>query len=889
MRFTRKHLLRLNMAAFVVVFAVVVAGVAGVIVRNRADAIEDATRNAGNLASVLSEQVDHAMDALDTSLRTTVRLAARWQADQFAERVTRPDFIEGLRSERISLQHAQLVAVADESGRVIGGAEGGRFAKIDLSDREYFRTLRDDPHRGLVVTGPLISRVSGNVMIFLARRLESSEGRFVGVAFLGVAPEELLKTTYPIVRVQGQSFGLFERNGGLIMRQPVPVSNIEIGRPIEASSPWHAVVAAGGGLYRSEGYFDAEAKYVAVRPLLDYPLIVSVAITEQTILAQWRSRSAITIAATLAALALIGGLAWAQFVLRRRLDSARLRAWMRQRRLSVQSEKLANVNRRFGVTLDYMSHGLAMFDAKGVVLVSNAAYAELYGLPPDAIAPGMTVQEVFELRIAVGAWAGVDPDAYRKCALDPPFADRTDRLANGRVILVHTKRTDEGGWVTMQEDVTERTRATERLSHMALHDNLTQLPNRAAFRKHLSEIANLELTGGRRALVLLIDLDGFKNVNDTYGHDVGDKVLIEVGARLYRAAGSAFVARLGGDEFVLMRQGDMSESDIMAFGATLATEVGRPIDCNGRRISLTLSIGALVISDEGRDAVSVLRRADLALMEAKQRGRAQCRMFDAQMERGYDERVSLASELRTALEGGALDVHYQPIVGAQDREIVCMEALARWPHPTRGMVSPGVFIPIAEENGLIPQLGAFVMRRACADAATWPKQVQVAVNVSSLQISQPGFVESVSEILRETGLPPQRLQIEITESVLLQNDARTVAELNALHDLGVSFALDDFGTGYASLAYLKVIPLDKVKVDKCFVDDLCANPQSIAIVGAVVALARGLGIATTAEGVETREQYETLSALGVQTMQGYYFGRPAPLSSQSFEAKPLAA
>jgi diguanylate cyclase (GGDEF)-like protein len=862
----------LNLAAVAVVFAAVVAVIAAMMLKSRADAIADATRNAGNLASVLAEQVDHAMDAMDASLRTTVRLTARWSAEEFVDRATGPGFAEGLRSERSSLQHADLIGIANAAGIVVGGAQGDRYANIDISDRAYFETLRDDPDHGLYVAGPLYSRSNGEAMIFLARRLVSYEGRFVGVAFMGVRPEQLLQTAHPIARPAGMSIGLFDRDGGLILRQPEPAKRAEIGRPIDASSPWHAIAASGGGLYHSDGVFDSNPKYVAVRPVPDYRLIVSVSISDAAALASWRARAAIIVVATLVGLALIAMLFYVQNI------------------LSARTETLANVNRRFGVTLDYMSHGMAIFDAQGRVLVSNHAYAELYGLPPDAIRPGMPVRDVFELRIAAGAWAGADHDAYRVYALTPPFADRTDRLANGRVILVHTKRTDEGGWVTMQEDVTERTQATERLSYMALHDNLTQLPNRAAFRNRLAETVDLDLASGRQALLLLIDLDGFKNVNDTYGHDVGDRVLTEFGARLRRAAGDAFVARLGGDEFVLIRPGgDTSEEAILRFAAALADEVGRPIDCNGRRISLALSMGALVVSDEGRDSVSVLRRADLALMEAKRRGRAQCRLFDAQMERGYDERVSLASELREAVENGALDVHYQPIVGAHDRDVVCMEALARWRHPTRGMISPGVFIPLAEENGLIPQLGAAVMRRACADAANWPKQVQVAVNVSSLQIAQPGFVQSVADILGDTGLEPQRLQIEITESVLLQNDARTIAELNALHDLGVSFALDDFGTGYASLAYLKVIPLEKVKVDKCFVDDLCANPQSIAIVGAVVALARGLGIVTTAEGVETREQYETLSALGVQTMQGYYFGRPAPLADQSFEARPLAA
>jgi predicted signal transduction protein with EAL and GGDEF domain len=316
----------------------------------------------------------------------------------------------------------------------------------------------------------------------------------------------------------------------------------------------------------------------------------------------------------------------------------------------------------------------------------------------------------------------------------------------------------------------------------------------------------------------------------------------------------------------------------------LMNEIRRPIDIDGRPITLGVCVGAIMVEDGDLDAARILRRADLALFEAKRGGRDRCRIFDAGMERRFDERATLARQLREAIDKDEIELHYQPIVSSSGVEIVCMEALVRWRHPVDGMISPGVFIPIAEETGMIHRLGAWVLRRACADACLWPEAVSVAVNVSSLQIGQPHFADSVARVLRETGLAPPRLQVEITESVLLQDDAQTIAELRALHEIGVSFALDDFGTGYASLAYLKTFPLDKVKIDKSFVDDICVDPQSVAIVGAVVALARGLGIVTTAEGVETQQQWEALRAMGVGTMQGYFFGRPKPIADQDLRA-----
>jgi diguanylate cyclase (GGDEF)-like protein len=439
-------------------------------------------------------------------------------------------------------------------------------------------------------------------------------------------------------------------------------------------------------------------------------------------------------------------------------------------------------------------------------------------------------------------------------------------------MLVREKAIEDGGWVAVEEDVTDRARAAGDLAHSALHDSLTQLPNRQAFKNHLAGC--LEAGRGRGFAILMVDIDGFKEVNDTYGHEIGDEVLVEVAARLSREAKGHYVARLGGDEFVVVAAGESLDSA----AATLIAErlipaIEQPVEVGGRVISVGLCIGVNLIAAGEREFSRIMRRADLALYAAKNGGRNCVRRFDEEMERQYSDRVQLAQDLREAIAQGQLAVHYQPIVDA-GRGVVCMEALARWRHPSRGPISPATFVPIAEETGLIVTLGAWVLNRACADAATWRKDVVVAVNVSSLQIERPEFVETVLGILERTKLAPHRLQIEITESILLRNNDETNRALDRLRALGVTFALDDFGTGFASLAYLKAFPLGKVKIDKSFVDDICLNKQSIAIVAAIVALARGLDIETTAEGVETQDQYHALRAIGVATMQGYFFGRP---------------
>ncbi len=891
MSLVRRSFLTPKRASWLVslLIVLVAAGAIGLLLANmRATRIADDTIKIGNMASLLSEQVEHAMQSLDASLRVTQRVLRNATSADFRERVEDGAFLESLHVERSKLEHVGLFAIADADGRIIGGSLGFTARGVNIGDRDYFRKLRDTPNAGLVVAAPVQNRLNGHWMVILARRLSTAEGAFLGIAFIGVEPAALVETSNAITAVPGQSFSLFTREGALLYRRPAGVIHSGIGERIEIQG-WHDAVAEGGGLYRSPGWFEGGAKFVAVRNVQNFPLVADVVVSEYAVLENWRRRAFWISLGGALTIALVIALVNAQVYLRDRLARTRMRAWMRGRRLSAKSTELANLNRHFGLTLDYMSHGMALFGPDHVLVMSNRAYAELYDLSPEDIRPGMTVRDIFEKRIAAGAYVS-SHDVYRRYALRPPYADRVDHLANDRVILVRTKPMDDGGWVTMHEDVTERSKSSERLAHMALHDSLTQLPNRAAFRKHLLERSQGSSSPQAQETVLLVDLDGFKNVNDTYGHDIGDKVLVEVAARLYRAAGERFLARLGGDEFVIMgAQEGCDEKCIADFAAALREAVAQPILLDGRRITLTLSVGAVLLAPDDHELVNVLRRADLALMEAKRQGRARCRIFDAELERRYDERVHLARDLREAIERDAIEVFYQPIVDAHDRRTIAVEALARWRHPEMGMVSPGLFIPIAEESGLINQLGALVLRRACMDAARWPSHVQVAVNVSSLQLAQPDFADSVSNVLWSSGLSPSRLQIEITESVLLEKDRRTLEELRRLHELGVSFALDDFGTGYASLANLKVVPLDKVKIDKCFVDDICDDAQSVAIVGAVVALARGLGIVVTAEGVETGAQAEALAALGVTTMQGYLFGRPVPVAEQDFSADARAA
>ena len=847
----------------------------------RSDALDDAGARAVNVASILAEQVDSAVDSLDASLRAMVRTLSTSSASSLADAIEDPDARAEFANQRNVFGFGRLIGVVGADGHTLGGANGKAYAGIDLSDRSYFRDLQANPGTRLVISEPLQNRATGEWMIFFARALTNRDGTFRGLVFVGTPPEGLLRASDAIGSIPGQSFGLFDREGRLLVRYPEALQNAETGAVLRLPQ-WQAAVNAGGGSYRSDGYYDGKPKLVVAHPLDRYPFVVSASITDEGALARWRSRAWVVVAGGAAALLVLFALLLIQLRLRRKLSRARLRNWLRVRRLNASNANLTEVRRRFGVTLDYMSHGMAMFDGAGKLIVSNDAFARLYSIDPAQIHPGLDVATLVELRIAAGAYSGPSPDAYRLYMVPPFPKERLDHLKNGRILLVRTKRIEDGGWVAMHEDVTERIASTERLAYLAMHDRLTGLPNREAFRKMIDSAAQRCQRDEKSCALVLLDIDDFKAVNDVYGHEIGDRILVELAGRFQEATPEAYIARLGGDEFIAFVHGGDSAMNPHDIGKRLARSMQRPFACDGREITISASMGALALQPADSNPRQLLRRADLALAAAKGQGGGACVLFEPQMERDFDARVGLAEQLRAAIAADQLELHYQPIIDANDGSIVCMEALVRWRHPVKGMVSPAVFIPLAEQSGSIGELGEWVMRRACADAVEWPARTIVAVNVSPLQITRPNFAESVSQIIADSGLPPARLQIEITETVLLQNDAQIVDELNALRDLGVTFALDDFGTGYASLGYLKSFPLDKIKIDKSFVDDICTAPQLIAIVSAAVVLARGLSIGVTAEGVETREQFETLRALGVGTMQGYYLGRPRPIAEQGF-------
>jgi diguanylate cyclase (GGDEF)-like protein len=557
----------------------------------------------------------------------------------------------------------------------------------------------------------------------------------------------------------------------------------------------------------------------------------------------------------------------------------------RTREVGERETELRDQNWRFDTALTNMSQALLMFDGAARLVIHNKRYCEMYGLSPDGVRPGMVLQDLLQQRQAVGTFPG-DPDAYvanlkAMIARGETF-ETSIELPNGRIIAVCNSPMKDGGWVATHEDITERRHAEKKIAHMARHDSLTDLPNRVLFQEQLATtLANA--TQGSRVAVFYLDLDNFKAVNDTLGHQYGDELLKFVADRLRGCVHENItVARVGGDEFaiILPHVSQINEAAVLANRVCQAISV--PYDLFGQLVITETSIGIAIAPDDGTLPEELLKNADMALYRAKAEGRGIFRFFEAEMDATIKARRALESSLREALVEGQFTLHYQPILNLDENRIPCCEALIRWNHPERGMISPAEFIPVAEEIGLIVAIGEWVLRQACADAATWPNQTKVAVNLSPIQMQNAKLVPTVISALASASLPASRLELEITESVLMQNTDATVAALHQLRQLGVTISMDDFGTGFSSLSYLRRFPFDKLKIDRCFISDLSNDDNNgLAIVRSVTALAKSLGMITTAEGVETKEQVDLVRMVGCTEVQGYFISRPQPLKEIS--------
>ncbi len=546
--------------------------------------------------------------------------------------------------------------------------------------------------------------------------------------------------------------------------------------------------------------------------------------------------------------------------------------------LNETQRSLLTQNERFDAALTNMSQGIGMFDADHKLVISNRRFAEIYRLPPEEVLTGMTSRDLMALAFRTSNLTDIDAAGtlamQTRIVREGRNGSFVEQLSDGRSISITYRPMPGGGVVGTFEDISERLSNEERIRHLAHYDALTDLPNRVTFYERMEAVLS-RLRRSESIAVLSLDLDHFKSVNDTLGHPVGDLLLKEVADRMRSCVrGEDIVARLGGDEFAIVQVPSEQSQDVSALAARLIEIVGAPYELDKQQVIVGASVGIAIASSNIDKPDSLMKNADLALYRAKADGGNVYRFFELEMDARMQARRLLELDLRKAIVNSEFELYYQPIIDVKSGQVTSCEALVRWHHPERGMVAPLDFIPVAEETGLIVPLGEWILRQACTEAARWPKQVTIAVNVSPAQFKSRNLVPTVINALATSGLSPDRLELEITEMVLMQDNEGAFATLHQLRNLGLKIAMDDFGTGYSSLGYLRSFPFDKIKIDQSFIRDLPTKEDSVAIVRAVVGLSSSLGITTTAEGVETKEQLASLTAEGCTEFQGFLFSRP---------------
>jgi diguanylate cyclase (GGDEF)-like protein len=550
--------------------------------------------------------------------------------------------------------------------------------------------------------------------------------------------------------------------------------------------------------------------------------------------------------------------------------------------LTVANAKSELDRRQLDTVMNNISQGICFFDSTQRLRGWNRRYVEIYRLSPASIRVGLSLDEIVNYREAAGSAPEMLPPDYlvwrNQIASSGQVSKTEVTLKNGRVVAIYHHPMPDGGWVSTHEDITERQLAQAEVEFIARHDALTRLPNSVTFHDRLEHA--IGMTGrGSQCAVLCLDLDRFKIINDTLGHPIGDGLLRAAADRLRACVREVdTLARLGGDEFAILQLDVKQPDDARLLADRIIGAFHNPFDIEGHRIVIGTSVGVAMSPGDGTSAGKLIKNADIALYLAKAEGRGTARFFEPEVDARIQSRRTLELDLRNARSRNEFEVYYQPQINVRSWKIVAFEALLRWNHPARGLIPPAEFIPVSEETGLIFAIGEWVLLTACFEAENWPADIKVAVNLSPVQFQKGDLVATVQAALDASRLRPDRLELEITESIVLQYTFGSLDALRRLRAMGITVALDDFGTGYSSLSYLHSLPFDKIKIDQSFVCGLEKNEGAMSIIHAVAALGRDLCVTTSAEGVETKEQLDKLREEGCTEVQGFLFSRPKPAS-----------
>jgi diguanylate cyclase (GGDEF)-like protein len=849
----------------------------------RQHAIADATRELSNDALMLAEEEDRLLQSVEVVQQSLIEHMSEIGIDspeKFELLMASREVHRELGQRIAGLPHIGALALNDRHGGLLNFSRAWPPLKINDADRDFIHELTMANAPKTFISQPSLSKTTGQWTIYLSRRFNSANGQLIGfvVSTIGMDYFEQFYARLPLSG--GGSFTLYRRDGMLMARYPHV--DMKVGKTFAGTENFNRLLASlDKGVVRQQSLLDGKDRLIAPYAMPHFPLIVLVTDTMESILRSWRAEARMFGGTTaLLELVIVATILLTMRQLRgyEKLQAAQAELVIAEERTRA-AQALHTHEERFDTALNNMLQGLIMFDGAGRLLVVNRRMHHMFGVPDDALTPGMTYREMTDRVVEAGEVTAKDMEGVRERRTEliarNERATATWEISSGRAFNMNFQPMEDG-WLTTFEEITDRLASEARMVHLAHHDSLTDLPNRLLFRQKLEHALAYVRRGDALAL-LFLDLDQFKAVNDTLGHPIGDALLRAVAERLVRHnRDTDTVARIGGDEFAIVQSRIASPTEATALAERLIRLFDTPFEVHGHQIEIGTSVGIVLAPQDGTDTDQLLKSADLALYRAKSDGRGVYRLFQAEMDAQMQMRRLLELDLRQALHAGQFELFFQPVVDLRAGMATGLEALLRWRHPERGLVSPGDFIPLAEDTGLIVPIGEWVLHQACATAMSWPGDQCVAVNLSPAQFKSRYLVASVAHALSVSQLPPDRLELEITETVMLQDTDATLVTLHQLRALGVAIALDDFGTGYSSLSYLRRFPFDRIKIDQSFVRELSSKQDCGAIVRAVTGLSRDLGMATTAEGVETQEQLALLRSAGCTEVQGYLFSRPVP-------------
>lgn len=830
--------------------------------------------NTSNIARLFEESVERSLAEVDQILKY-VRQIHYMDGEK-------TDWIEILNQGYMINNKSVHLAVIDASGfQIANSLTLSKPDPIYFGDREHFAThLRADKDT-LFLSKPAIIPSSGKRSIHLTRSFLNRDGSFGGVIVASFDPSYFARIYSGLQLGRNSGIALIGTDG--IIRAGAGIYADELAKNVQKSAIFEAYQNQNVGTSIQLAKNRRSHEISSFRPIAGYAQIVVVTANDAELNDTWEHNSNRYILAGFFATILIILSAARMIYTNRHLQKTSLALARSVDIATKKTEELALTTREFSLTLSNMTQGILMVDNAGMVAVINERLCKLLDLPEDISNNKIKYIDLIKNLSEAGEYdkedARIDKEIHEYVLNSCEGCHITSyerTRPNGVILEVCTQSVPEGGFVRTFSDITERRRHEAQIIYIARHDQLTGLGNRVMLQEEMEKM--LSRQDQETFSLKAIDLDGFKPVNDTFGHPVGDKLLKRVAERLRcNLRQKDLIVRLGGDEFAVVELNDGKSDQAGATAERLCGALSEPYIVDGHKLEVSASIGIALFPRDGRSHQDLLKAADLALYCAKAEGKSTYRFYNEEMQTFALKRRTIEEGLKRAIAENRFELHYQPICCANSLRVEGYEALIRWRDPERGFIPPSDFIPLAEETGLIIKMGAWAIARACHDIALLSNTLRVAVNLSPVQFRDPEIVSTVRQAIQSSGIAPQRLEIEITESAIMQNDAVTLKRLDELRDLKISLSIDDFGTGYSSFSYLQQYPIDRIKIDRSFVSGLPDNKNSIAIIKAITALASALGMKTIAEGIETQEQLEMLRNLACNEVQGFLFAKPKPI------------